>query len=188
MMKIKDMVTVAMFTAIIAVLGLMPAINIPAIGVPFTFQNIGFILAGCLLGRKLGGLSALLFIILVACGLPLLSGGRGGFGLFFGPSGGYLLSFPLVAYLIGWLTEKRFYNLNMFQIFLINGLIGAFLCNFIGGTFMAFNLHMGLMAAYKAVLVFIPGDLIKAFIAAFVAVKLRAVPSIRRYVETSIVK
>ncbi|UTH13951.1 biotin transporter BioY [Macrococcus equipercicus] len=185
-MKTKDMVIVAMFAAVIAVLGILPAIPIPAIGVPFTFQNLGIILAGCLLGRKLGGLSVLLFTVLVACGLPLLSGGRGGLALFFGPSGGYILSFPIIAYLIGWLTEKRFQHMNVWQVFLVNSLIGAFLCNLIGGTFMAFNIGMPLLTAYKSALVFLPGDLVKSLVAAFVAVKLRAVPSVRRYIEPGV--
>lgn len=182
-MKTKDLVIIAMFTALIAVLGLLPAINL-GIGVPFTFQNLGYILAGCLLGSKRGGLSVLLFVILIALGLPLLSGGHGGFGLFFGPTGGYILSFPLVAYLIGLLTERQFQNLNIWQVFLVNGLIGAVLCNFIGGIFMAFNLHMPIIKALKTVIVFIPGDLIKGLIAAILAVRLRNIPSIKRYLNT----
>ncbi|GGB08492.1 biotin transporter BioY [Macrococcus hajekii] len=182
-MKTKDLVIVAMFTALIAVLGLLPAINL-GIGVPFTFQNLGYILAGCLLGSKRGGLSVLLFVLMVAMGLPLLSGGHGGFGLFFGPTGGYILSFPLVAYLIGLLTERKFQSLNVWQVFLINGLIGAILCNLIGGLFMAFNLHLPIIKALKTVIVFVPGDLVKALIAAFLAVRLREIPSIRRFFNT----
>lgn len=99
--------------------------------------------------------------------------------MFFGPTGGYILSFPLVAYLIGLLTERQFQNLNIWQIFLINGLIGAVLCNLIGGIFMAFNLHMPIIKALKTVIVFIPGDLIKGLIAAILAVRLRNIPSIK---------
>lgn len=182
-MKTKYLVIVAMFTALIAVLGLLPAINL-GIGVPFTFQNLGYILAGCLLGSKRGGLSVLLFVILIAMGLPLLSGGRGGFGLFFGPTGGYILSFPIVAYLIGLLTERRFHDMSVWKIFLINALIGALLCNLIGGIFMAFNLHMPILKALKTVIVFIPGDLVKGLIAAILAVRLQKVPSIRRFLNT----
>lgn len=182
-MKTKDLVVVALFTAVIAVLGILPAVPVPAIGVPFTFQSLGIILAGCLLGRKLGALSVLLFIILAACGLPVLAGGRGGIALFFGPTGGYLLAFPVVAYLIGWLTENAY---PVWKIFLINSLIGALLCNLIGGTFMAFNIGMPIAAALKSVLIFIPGDLVKCLIAAVIAVKLREVPSIRRYIQQDI--
>lgn len=183
-MKTKDLVIVGMFTSIIAVLGLLPPVNIPGIPVPFTFQNLGFILAGCLLGRKLGGLSVILFTILVAIGLPVLSGGRGGFALFFGPTGGYILSFPIVAYLIGLFVDKM-NRPKVWHVFIINVLIGALLCNFIGGTFMAMNLKQDFITAYKSVLVFLPGDCIKGFIAAILAVKLRSIPSIQKSLSTS---
>lgn len=178
-MKTKDLVIVGMFTALIAVLGLLPPISIPGIPVPFTFQNLGYILAGCLLGSRLGGLSVLIFTILVAIGLPVLSGGRGGFALFFGPTGGYILSFTLIAFLIGLIVE-RMKSPKVWQVFIINALIGAFLCNLIGGIFMAFNLNQDIVTALKSVLVFIPGDCIKALIAAVLAVKLRKIPSIRK--------
>ncbi|MGK0554725.1 biotin transporter BioY [Macrococcus capreoli] len=178
-MKTKDLVIVGMFTALIAVLGLLPPISIPGIPVPFTFQNLGYILAGCLLGRKLGGLSVLIFIILVAIGLPVLSGGRGGIALFFGPTGGYILSFPIVAYLIGLFVE-RMQAPKVWQVFVINALIGALLCNLIGGIFMGLNLKQDLFIALKSVIVFIPGDCIKGLIAAVLAVKLRNIPSIQK--------
>ncbi|WP_414045181.1 biotin transporter BioY [Macrococcus equi] len=178
-MKTKDLVTVGMFTALIAVLGLLPPISIPGIPVPFTFQNLGYILAGCLLGSRLGGLSVLVFITLVAIGLPVLSGGRGGFALFFGPTGGYILSFPIIAFLIGLLVE-RMKSPKVWQVFIINAFIGALLCNLIGGIFMAFNLKQDILTALKSVLVFIPGDCVKGLIAAFLAVKLRNNPSIRK--------
>ncbi|MCU7556962.1 biotin transporter BioY [Macrococcus capreoli] len=178
-MKTKDLVIAGMFTALIAVLGLLPPISIPGIPVPFTFQNLGYILAGCLLGRKLGGLSVLIFIILVAIGLPVLSGGRGGIALFFGPTGGYILSFPIVAYLIGLFVE-RMQAPKVWQVFVINALIGALLCNLIGGIFMGLNLKQDLFIALKSVIVFIPGDCIKGLIAAVLAVKLRNIPSIQK--------
>ncbi|MGK0575775.1 biotin transporter BioY [Macrococcus capreoli] len=178
-MKTKDLVIVGMFTALIAVLGLLPPISIPGIPVPFTFQNLGYILAGCLLGRKLGGLSVLIFIILVAIGLPVLSGGRGGIALFFGPTGGYILSFPIVAYLIGLFVE-RMQAPKVWQVFVINALIGALLCNLIGGIFMGLNLKQDLFIALKSVIVFISGDCIKGLIAAVLAVKLRNIPSIQK--------
>ncbi|WP_414049034.1 biotin transporter BioY [Macrococcus animalis] len=183
-MKTKDLVIVGMFTALIAVLGLLPPISIPGIPVPFTFQNLGYILAGCMLGSRLGGLSVLIFTILVAIGLPVLSGGRGGFALFFGPTGGYILSFTLLAFLIGFIVE-RMNSPKVWQVFVVNALIGGFLCNLIGGTFMAFNLKQDIITALKSVLVFIPGDCIKAFIAAILAVKLRNVPTIQKSLRSN---
>ena len=56
---------------------------------------------GARLGPKYGAHSQILFLLLVMTGLPLLSGGRGGIGVFFGPSGGYLLGYAAGAFVIG---------------------------------------------------------------------------------------
>ena len=63
-------------------------------------------LAGAILGARNGFLAVLLLQVLVAAGLPLLSGGRGGLGVFVGPSGGYLLGWLLGVVVIGWFTAR----------------------------------------------------------------------------------
>ncbi len=75
-------------------------------GVPITAQSLGIMLCGTVLGAKRGALAVLLFLLLVALGLPLLSGGRGGLGVFAGPSAGFLLGFPVAAFVAGWIVEK----------------------------------------------------------------------------------
>jgi biotin transport system substrate-specific component len=87
---------IALFAALIAVLGLVPRIDLP-LGVPITAQSLGVMLAGCLLGPRRGFLALVLFLAGVALGLPLLSGGRGGIGVFAAPSVGFLLGYPLGA-------------------------------------------------------------------------------------------
>lgn len=76
-MKIKDMMFTAIMAAVIAVLGLLPPIPLPFIPVPITVQTLGVMLAGSILGARLGGVSLLLFVVLIGLGAPLLSGGRG---------------------------------------------------------------------------------------------------------------
>ena len=71
---------VALFAALMAVMGLIPKIDLP-FGVPITLQSLGVMLAGCLLGARRGLQSMALFLLAVAVGLPLLSGGRGGLGV-----------------------------------------------------------------------------------------------------------
>src|SRR3712207_7472259 len=53
-----------------------------------------------------GGLALLLFLAVVAMGAPLLASGAGGLGVFVGPTAGYLYSWPIAAFVIGWLTER----------------------------------------------------------------------------------
>ena len=73
----RNMTRIALFAALIAALGLIPSLTL-AFGVPITAQSMGVMLAGAILGAKRGALAVLLFMALVALGLPLLAGGRGG--------------------------------------------------------------------------------------------------------------
>ena len=77
-MNTRDLVLIALFAAIVVVLGLIPPITLGFIPVPITAQSMGVMLAGCILGAKRGALAFLLFLLLVIIGLPVLSGGRGG--------------------------------------------------------------------------------------------------------------
>ena len=101
----RNLTHIALFAALIAVLGLVPKIDLIS-GVPITAQSLGIMLCGTVLGAKRGALAVLLFLALVAVGLPLLSGGRGGLGVFAGPSVGYLVGFPVAAFVTGWLVER----------------------------------------------------------------------------------
>src|SRR5699024_5168942 len=85
-----------------------------------------------LLGAKRGGLSLLIFIALVAVGVPLLAGGRGGLGALLGPGGGYILAWPIAAFVIGYLVEKNINSLNFFKIFIYN-VFGAMLIVYLCG-------------------------------------------------------
>ena len=76
-MTTKHLVYTALMTAIICILGLVPSVPLPFMPVPIVLQNIGIFLAGIILGRKLGTTSVIVFLLLVATGLPVLSGGRG---------------------------------------------------------------------------------------------------------------
>src|SRR4051812_50079608 len=102
MLTTRDMVHIALFAAIMAALGLLPPIPVGFIPVPITAQSMGVMLAGSILGAKRGGLAILLFLALVAVGLPLLAGGRGGLGGFFGPPAGVLIFWAVRALVARW--------------------------------------------------------------------------------------
>ena len=92
---------IAVMTALIAVLGVMPGIPVPGIAVPITLQTLGVMLAGLVLGPWAGAASVLLLHALVAMGLPLLAGGKGGLGVFAGPTVGYLVGWVVGAAVVG---------------------------------------------------------------------------------------
>ena len=85
-------------------------ISIPIKPVPFTLQTMVVLLAGAFLGAKNGAYSQVLYIFLGAIGLPVFAqtaDGTMGLARLIGPTGGYLLAFPIAAYLVGYLTEKN---------------------------------------------------------------------------------
>ena len=169
-MSTRDIVLVALFAAIIVVLGLMPPVTLGFIPVPITAQSLGVMLAGCILGARRGAAACLLVLLLVAIGLPVLSGGRGGLAVFAGPTAGFLVGWVVGAYVCGWLAERHVREdqgeLAQFLAFLGAAVIGGIVVNYAFG--IAWLSYMSGKAFFEttiASLVFIPGDLIKAFIA-----------------------
>jgi biotin transport system substrate-specific component len=179
--KTRDLAYIALFAALTAVLGMLPAISVPAVPVPITAQTLGVMLAGAVLGARRGFLALLLFLVLVAVGLPLLAGGRGGLGVFASPSAGFLFAWPLGAAVTGLLTEVlwRRFNLAWALVATLAGGIGVVYA--VGIPFISVFSTTPLGVAFTGSLVFVPGDLVKAVIAAVVAVGVRrAYPVIDR--------
>ncbi|CAM3017268.1 biotin transporter BioY [Paenibacillus sediminis] len=177
-MKTKEMVLAALFAALVGVMGLVPAIPLGFIPVPITLQTLGVILAGCFLGKKTGAMSMILFIVLVAIGLPLLSGGRGGIAPLIGPAAGYIWSWPIAAFLIGYFTEKVWFEAKVWKIMIINFVFGALFVDAIGAVVMAMITHTSIVGGVTSGLIFIPGDTIKAIVAAIIAIQLKTVSPI----------
>jgi biotin transport system substrate-specific component len=165
----RELALIAIFAGVVAALGIVPAFTPPGFSVPITAQSLGVMLAGSILGARRGLLSLLLFLVLVAVGLPVLSGGRGGLGVFAGSSVGFLLAFPVAAYVVGWLTERRGAPYTLRWGLLAN-FVGGIVVMYVGGILgIAAVLHLSLPAATVATWIYIPGDLAKMVIAAVVA-------------------
>lgn len=157
---------IALFAALIAVLGFVPQIMLP-FGVPITAQSLGIMLCGTVLGSKRGALAVLLFLALVAVGLPLLSGGRGGLGVFASPTVGFLVGFPVAAFIAGLIVERSKASVGMAAGFgaLVGGVLALYVFGVIGLSVM---LGKSLVEAVGLVASFIPGDLIKVVMAALI--------------------
>ena len=80
---------------------------LPFTPVPITLQVFAVFLSGLLLGRRWGTISLLQYLLLGALGLPVFALGRGGIGVLFGLTGGYLLSYPVAAGMVGWYSGRR---------------------------------------------------------------------------------
>jgi biotin transport system substrate-specific component len=159
----------ATFVGVIAAMGLVPAFQVPGFSVPITIQSMGVMLAGAVLGRWRGAAAVTIFLILVALGLPLLSGGRGGLGVFFRPSVGFLLGFPVAAFVIGWLSERLNTPRSLLRGIVVNILGGIVVLYAFGTVGVALVSHISLGKALIANWIFIPGDLVKAVLAALIA-------------------
>ncbi|WP_374833146.1 biotin transporter BioY [Paenochrobactrum pullorum] len=171
-MQTKSLVMIALFTAIIVVLGFIPPIMLAFIPVPIHAQSLGVLLAGVALGARGGTLSVLLLIALVAIGLPVLSGGRGGLAVFFSPTAGYLIGFLPAAFLTGWiagkitLTSKS--NWQIFAGLMAAATVGVIIDHVFGVAWLIAYTGLSPRDAVIGDLIFVPGDLIKAAIAAYI--------------------
>ncbi|AGI74180.1 putative permease protein [Octadecabacter arcticus 238] len=160
----KNVALIALFAALIAALGLIPKLTL-GFGVPITAQSLGVMLCGTILGSKRGAMSVLLLLLLVAVGLPLLSGGRGGLGLFVSPSAGFLIGWPVAAFVTGMIVEKwRGHSLAV--VAGVASVIGGILVMYVFGIAgLSIALEKSLLEATGLVAAFVPGDVIKAVIA-----------------------
>jgi biotin transport system substrate-specific component len=176
----RDLALVATFAALIAVLGIPGQLALFGNSVPITLQTLGVMLAGSILGWKRGALAVLVFLALVAAGLPLLAGGRGGLAVFAGPSVGYLIGWPVGAAVIGALVQRRLPGYHVPWGFAANVVGGIGVVYLFGIPLQAaITGTSGLVATAVASLVFLPGDLVKALVATSVAAGVhRGYPSV----------
>ncbi|HEX8747785.1 MAG TPA: biotin transporter BioY [Pyrinomonadaceae bacterium] len=143
-------------------------IPLPWTPVPITGQTFAVLLTGALLGSRLGALAMIAYLVEGAVGLPFFRSGQGGLHyLLFSPTAGYLLSYPLAAFLTGWLAERgwdRRYLTAAAAMFLGSAVI--LLC---GWSWLAtFYAPTALAAWYAGVAPFLLGDVVKISLAAAV--------------------
>jgi biotin transport system substrate-specific component len=158
----RNVVLIALFAALIAALGLLPKFTL-ASGIPITAQSMGIMLCGTVLGARRGALAVILFLVLVAAGLPLLAGGRGGLGVFTTPWAGFLFGFPVAAFVAG-LVMENWKGGNTAVVAGVAAVIGG-----IGALYLVAVPYYMVMkpaglseALVTAMAPFMPGDLIKA--------------------------
>lgn len=164
----RSLTMVALFAALIAVLGLFPSFMLFT-GVPISAQSLGVMLCGAILGPRKGTLAVLLFLLLVALGLPLLAGGRGGLGAFVGPTSGFLYGFPVAAFVTGWVAQN-WRGVSLTIAAAAGAMIGGTVVLYgFGAAGMMLVIGLSLPEAVAALAAFVPGDIIKAVITGAIA-------------------
>jgi biotin transport system substrate-specific component len=101
--------------------------EIPTQPVPFTLQTLFVLLSGAFLGKKDGAICQILYLLVGAAGVPVFAGPIAGFMKLLGPTGGYLIAFPIAAYFTGLLMEQK------------GGILRSFISMFVG-FFIIFTL------------------------------------------------
>lgn len=120
----KNMVLVAMFAAIMAILSQI-SFQLPG-GVPITLQTFGVVLVGIILGPTMGITSILVYLLMGAVGVPVFANFRGGFDVLIGATGGYLIGFLPMTYFAGFGKKKPFLYSIVFSI------AGLLICHIMG--------------------------------------------------------
>jgi biotin transport system substrate-specific component len=172
---------VAFITALTAAAAQV-SLPLPFTPVPFTLQPMVVLLGGAALGSRLGMSSQLLYLALGIAGLPVFAASPflpPGLGRLLGPTGGFLLSYPLAAFVAGFLAERGFDRRYFTSVL---AMAAGLVVVFTGGTlWLAIGTGMGIVAAVGAgVAPFLLADLAKLFVAAGVMPSLWALFGRRR--------
>jgi len=148
----------AAFFTVLTIVGAQ--ISIPIGQVPITLQTLMVFLSGYILDPSTAFLSQLSYIILGALGAPVFSNLSGGIVHIIGPTGGYLIAFPLAAWSISIIKKKENFVVNIFA-----GTIGLGIIYFLGWIILACYLRSLAKAFVLGVVPFIPIDLFKLVVA-----------------------
>lgn len=150
-------------------------IPLPGTPVPLTVQNFGVLLIGLLLGSRRGFAAMALYLAEGAMGLPVFSPvGPGGIAQLMGPTGGFLLAYPLVAWVAGFVMER---GRKTFARAAIGGFLGEIVL-FLGGlSWLAVLTHSITQAFRWGLYWFLFAEVIKIAMAAGVAARWHNRPS-----------
>lgn len=162
---LRDVLIVVAVSLLIAI-SAQVSVPVPFSPVPMTLQPMAILLAGALLGSTRGAAAATLYLFEGAVGLPVFASGKGGFvWLIAGPTAGYLLSYPLVAWTTGWLSERGWSGSPLTTIPMMAS--GIALIHLGGWAWLSTVIGMGASGAFAAgTMPFLAGDVLKIMIAA----------------------
>ncbi len=171
-MNVAMMTRVALMAAVTAVAAQI-AIPLPFSGVPFTMQVLAVVLSGLLLGPRYGALAMGIYLLVGAVGVPVFAQLQGGLGVILGPTGGYLVSYPIAAALAG-LAAHAAANAVRSRAIAFSfaaGTVGLVVIYALGMAWLMVVSQLPFVVALaQGVLPFVVFDLIKVGLAALVAV------------------
>ena len=159
--------------ALLTALGAFVRIPLPFTPVPLTLQTFFVLLSGAMLGGNFGFLSQLIYLLLGMIGLPIFTYAGCGLTYLFGPTGGYILGFLFASFYIG-KTIKSLKRITLLSIFILM-CIGSLIILFSGALWLKILFGYSFK---KVILIgflpFLPGDLLKAYVASNIFLRLHA--------------
>ena len=171
-MRASTITRAALMAAVTAVAAQI-AIPLPFSPVPFTLQVLAVVLSGLLLGPRYGALAQAVYLLVGVVGVPVFAQFEGGPGIILGPKGGYLLSYPIAAFLAGLAAGAvvREPRRRALWVGFLWGCAGLAVIYVFGATWLAVVSHLTpAQAIATGVAPFIPFDLAKVALATLVAV------------------
>nr|WP_216654603.1 biotin transporter BioY [Pseudogemmobacter hezensis] len=156
--------------AVVSVLALMPQIALTS-GIPITATSLGIMLCGTVLGARNGFLAVVLYLLLGLAGLPIFAGGASGYVPFTKPGAGFLIGYPIAAFVIGWLVERTTLPVG-FAAGAASAIGGIAVLYAIGLPVMAWTLDISLSRAAFLCAAYLPGDVIKVVLAGLITASL----------------
>jgi len=170
-------ITIVIGASLFVALCARVTIPIPGNPVPLTLQNFGVLMVGLLLGPRRAFAAMILYLAEGAAGLPVFNpAGLGGVAQLFGPTGGYLMSYPFVASLAGFVFER---GRKTFARAAIAGLLAEVLLFAIGLTWLAIWTGSFKKAMFFGLYWFVFAEVIKVLLAAGAAVRMKRTPRVQ---------
>ncbi|WP_144522296.1 biotin transporter BioY [Bacillus pumilus] len=163
--RTADFVLVGMFAALMAIganiTSIVPFLQVG--GIPLTMQPFFCVLAGLLLGRRLGALAMIVYALVGIAGAPVFAQFSAGFGVILGKSGGFVLSYIPAAWLAGFILEKR--KNPGFGRFLLAAIAGTTVMYLIGTTYtyLALNVWLNAPISYQTTWIFMIWFMVKDY-------------------------
>lgn len=175
-----DLALIAVFAALIAAVTVwMPGINVAGSSVPITLQTLAIGLAAMVLGPWRAALATLLYVVVGLAGIPVFAGGSAGLGVLARPSAGFIIAFPIYAFVCGLLSYAVLRRGMGRGKGLAGATLGLVLCGLLcsalithplGILGMSYNGHIPLGKAFTFDMAYWPGDVLKTVLAAVIAV------------------
>lgn len=169
----KEITLSALFTGVISIFSL---VAIPTAFVPVTLGVFGVLFSSVVLGKKLGLLSVMVYILIGSFGIPVFSGFRGGISVLLSPTGGYIFSYIFMSLITGFVSDKtnKFSNRKSFIIRLLSCFASLFVCYFFGTLwFITVTPQPLISALFVSVFPFVLFDIVKCVLACVLGSKVQ---------------